>query len=157
MDKLATCLWFDGDGEEAANFYVGLFPDSRIDRINHSTIDYPGGKEGDVLLVEFTLFGRRFQGLNGGDFTKFNEAISLSITCEDQAEVDRYWEALSAHPEAEQCSWLKDRYGVSWQIVPRVMMELLADPDRDKARRAMEAMTKMKKLDIAELERAAAG
>ena len=99
MDKLATCLWFDGNGEEAARFYVGLFPDSSIDEVTRSTIDYPGGREGDVLIVEFTLFGRKFQALNGGDFARFNEAISLSIACEDQAEVDRYWSALSAHPE----------------------------------------------------------
>lgn len=157
MDKLATCLWFDRNGEDAARFYVGLFPDSSIDEVTRSTVDYPGGKEGDVLIVAFTLFGRSFQALNGGGFFKFNEAISLSIACEDQGEVDRYWSALSAHPESEQCSWLKDRYGLSWQIVPKILPRLLADPDRAKARRAMEAMVQMKKIDIAAVERAAAG
>ena len=157
MDKLATCLWFDGNGEEAARFYVDIFPGSSIDEVTRSTVDYPGGKEGGVLIVTFTLFGRKFQALNGGNFFKFNEAISLSIACEDQAEVDRYWTALSAHPESERCSWLKDRFGLSWQIVPTLLPRLLADPDLAKARRAMEAMMQMKKIDIAAIERAAAG
>ncbi len=157
MDKLITCLWFDGNGEDAARFYVDLFPDSSIDEITRSTIDYPGGKEDDVLIIAFTLFGRKFQALNGGPYFTFTEAISMSIDCEDQAEVDHYWEALSAHPESEQCGWVKDRYGLSWQIVPKMLPRLLADPDRAKARRAMEAMVQMKKIDVAALERAAAG
>ena len=157
MDKLATCLWFDRQGEEAARFYTGLFPNSRIDEVTRSTVDYPGGHVGDVLIVAFTLFGRKFQALNGGPFAKFTEAISMSIACETQDEVDRYWEALSAHPEAEQCSWLKDRYGLSWQIVPTILPRLLSDPDTAKAKRAMKAMMQMKKIDIAAVERAAAG
>ncbi|MCQ0989004.1 VOC family protein [Jiella marina] len=157
METLATCLWFDGKAEEAAGFYVGLFPDSSIDTITHSTIDYPGGKEGDVLIVAFTLFGRRFQALNGGPYHAFNEAISLSIACETQAEVDRYWTSLSAHPESEQCGWAKDRYGLSWQIIPTILNKLLADPDREKAKRVMAAMIEMKKIDIAAIEAAAAG
>ena len=156
MDTISTCLWFDGQGEDAANHYVGIFPDSRIDRITRSTIAYPGGTEGDVLTVEFTLAGRSYMALNGGPGPSFDEAISLSISCEDQAEIDRYRDALSADPEAEQCGWVTDRFGLRWQIVPRMLPTLLADPDRAKARRVMEAMVQMKTLDIAALERAAA-
>jgi len=153
--SITPCLWFDGQAEEAAKFYVSLFPDSHIDQVVKAPADYPSGKKGDVLLVEFTLMGRSFSGLNGGPYFKFNEAVSFVIPCKDQAEVDRYWKALSAVPEAEQCGWVKDRFGVSWQIVPVLLDRLLADPDRAKAGRAMEAMLKMKKLDIAALERAA--
>ncbi|MBO0906201.1 VOC family protein [Jiella sonneratiae] len=156
-DILATCLWFDKNGEEAARFYVDLFPDSSIDRIMHAPADYPFGKAGDVLLVEFTLSGRRFQALNGGPNFHFTEAVSLSIDCDSQAEVDRYHAALSAHPENEACSWVKDRFGLSWQIVPRIMTVLMNDPDREKARRVMEAMMTMKKIDIAAIEAAARG
>ena len=152
---ITPCLWFDGQAEEAAKFYVSLFPDTHIDRVVKAPADFPSGKKGDVLLVEFTLMGRSFSGLNGGPYFKFNEAVSFTIPCKDQAEVDRYWKALSAVPESEQCGWVKDRYGLSWQIVPVVLDQLLADPDRAKAGRAMEAMLKMKKLDIAALERAA--
>ncbi|TFF18361.1 VOC family protein [Jiella endophytica] len=156
-DKLATCLWFDGNGEEAARFYVDLFPDSSIDRIMHAPADYPSGSTGNVLLVEFTLCGRRFQALNGGPNFTFTEAISLSVDCDTQEEVDRYHAALSAHPESEACSWVKDRFGLSWQIVPRIMTVLLNDPDRAKAKRVMEAMMTMKKIDIAAIEAAARG
>ncbi len=155
MDTISTCLWFDGTGEEAANFYIDIFPDSRIDRVTRSTIPYPGGKEGDVLTVEFTLAGRSYMALNGGPGPGFDEAISLSIACTDQAEVDHYWNALSAEPEAEQCGWVTDRFGLRWQITPRILPTLLADPDREKARRVMEAMVQMKKLNIAALEAAA--
>lgn len=154
---ITVCLWFDRDAEEAAKFYVSLLPNSHIDQVLRSPADYPDGKKGDVLTVDFTLMGRRFTGLNGGPHFRFNEAVSFVVPCRDQAEVDRYWEALSAVPEAEQCGWVKDRYGVSWQIVPTVLDRLIADPDRAKAGRVMEAMLKMKKLDVAALERAARG
>ena len=155
MDKIATHLWFDGRAEEAAEFYVGTFPDSRIERLTRSPADWPNGAAGDVIEVAFTLAGRSFLALNGGPGYPFTEAISLSVDCADQAEVDRYWEALSAHPEHEWCGWLKDRFGVSWQIIPRALPELLNDPDRARAKRAMEAMMTMKKIDVAALEAAA--
>jgi len=155
MDKITTCLWFDHNAEEAARFYVELFPDSEITEIVRSPGDYPNGKTGDVLLVLFKLGGRNFSGLNGGPNFHFTEAISMSIDCADQAEVDRYWEALSAHAENEQCGWVKDKFGLSWQIVPRVMPRLLSDPDSAKRKRVFQAMMKMKKLDVAALERAA--
>jgi predicted 3-demethylubiquinone-9 3-methyltransferase (glyoxalase superfamily) len=157
MSKIAPCLWFDGQAEEAANFYVSLFPDSRIDKVTRAPADYPSGKAGDVLMVAFTLDGRSFTGLNGGPYFNFNEAVSFQVDCQDQAEVDRFWEALSAVPEAEQCGWVKDRYGLSWQIIPSVLPRLLADPDPDIARRVMKAMMDMKKIDIAALERARDG
>jgi predicted 3-demethylubiquinone-9 3-methyltransferase (glyoxalase superfamily) len=156
MQKITACLWFDGDAEEAANFYVSLFPDSHIDKVMRSPADTPSGPEGSVLTVEFTLAGQKFTGLNGGPDFRFNEAVSFQVECADQAEVDRLWEALSADPSAEVCGWVKDRFGLSWQIIPRALPELLGDPDPDRARRAMEAMLKMKKIDVAELERAAA-
>ena len=152
---ITPCMWFDGEAEEAAKFYVTLFPDSHIDKVVKAPADFPSGKKGDVLVVDFTLMGRKFSGLNGGPYFKFNEAVSFTIPCENQAEVERYWKALSAVPESEQCGWVKDRYGLSWQIVPTMLYRLLADPDRAKAGRVMEAMLKMKKLDIVALERAA--
>ena len=156
-DKIATCLWFDQNGEEAARFYVGLFPASSIDRIMHAPADYPAGETGNVLMIDFTLFGRRFQALNGGPNFTFTEAISLAIDCDSQEEVDRYHAALSAHPETEACGWVKDRFGLSWQIVPRILPTLLCDPDRAKAKRVMEAMMEMRKIDVAAIERAAKG
>jgi predicted 3-demethylubiquinone-9 3-methyltransferase (glyoxalase superfamily) len=155
MDKITTCLWFDHNAEEAARFYVGLFPDSKITEVIRSPDDYPNGKAGDVLLVLLTLAGRDFSALNGGPQFRFTEAISMSIDCADQAEVDRYWKALSAHPENEQCGWVKDKFGLSWQIVPRAMTRLLSDPDQAKRKRVFAAMMKMKKLDVAALEGAA--
>lgn len=155
MSKITPCLWFDGDAEEAANFYVTLLPDSRVDNVQRSPADTPSGREGSVLVVEFTLAGQQFVGLNGGPMFKFNEAVSFQIHTEDQAESDRLTNSLSAVPEAEQCGWVKDRFGLSWQIVPNRMLKLLADPDKDRARRAMEAMLTMKRIDIAEVERAA--
>jgi predicted 3-demethylubiquinone-9 3-methyltransferase (glyoxalase superfamily) len=154
MSKITPCLWFDGTAEEAAAFYVTLLPDSRIDRVMRSPADTPSGPEGSVLTVEFTLAGQPFLGLNGGPAFRFSEAISFTIDCADQAEVDRLWEALSADESAEQCGWLKDRFGLSWQIVPRALPQLLADPEPDRARRVMEAMLSMKKIDIAALEAA---
>ena len=155
MDKVTPCLWFDGNAEEAANFYVSLLPDSRIDNIMRSPADNPSMKEGGVLLVDFTLAGRKYSGLNGGPQFQFTEAVSFVIHCEDQAEVDRLWGALTADGgQPVQCSWLKDKFGLSWQIVPEEMFEMLASSDRDAARRAMEAMMTMVKLDLPELRRA---
>lgn len=155
--KIIPCLWFDKQAEEAARFYVSLLPDSRIDDVQTAPGDYPNGKAGDVILVEFTLGGSRYTALNGGPEFKFNEAISLQIDCEDQAEVDRLTEALSAVPEAEQCGWVKDRYGVSWQIVPYRLTELLSDGAPEVKQRVFTAMMEMKRLDVAALEAAARG
>jgi predicted 3-demethylubiquinone-9 3-methyltransferase (glyoxalase superfamily) len=158
MDKVTPCLWFDGNAEEAANFYVSLLPDSRIDNIMRSPADNPSMKEGGVLMVDFTLAGRQYSGLNGGPQFKFTEAVSFVIHCEDQAEVDRLWDALTADGgQPVQCSWLKDKFGLSWQIVPQEMLDMLSSSDRDGARRAMEAMMTMVKLDLAELRRAFRG
>lgn len=150
------CLWFDGKAEEAATFYTSLLPDSRVDKVWRSPADTPSGPAGMVLTVDFTLNGQQFQGLNGGPDFSFNEAVSFVIECEDQAEVDRLWDALTANGgEPGPCGWLKDRFGLSWQIVPRQLNELVGDPDPERARRAMEAMLKMGKIDVAELQRAA--
>ncbi len=157
MQKVTPCLWFDGHAEQAAAFYTSLLPDSRVDRVVRSPADTPSGSAGTVLLVEFTLAGNRFTGLNGGPQFPFTEAISLQIDCEDQAEADRLWDALCEGGTPSRCGWLKDRYGLSWQIVPTRLTELLADPDPDRARRAMEAMLPMSRLDIAAIERAADG
>jgi predicted 3-demethylubiquinone-9 3-methyltransferase (glyoxalase superfamily) len=157
MEKITPCLWFDGTAEEAARFYVSLLPDSRIDEVTRAPTDYPSGKAGDVLTVLFTLGGRQFLGLNGGSYFTFNEAVSFQIHCDDQAEVDRLTNALSAVPDAEQCGWIKDRWGLSWQIVPRRLTELISSPDTAKAKRVMEAMMEMKRIDIAAIEAAAAG
>ncbi|KAB2851117.1 MAG: VOC family protein [Hyphomicrobiaceae bacterium] len=152
---ISPCLWFDGRAEEAAKFYTSIFPNSRIDHVERSTVDYPGGKEGDVILVEFTLAGLSYQALNGGPHDTFNDAISLSVLCKDQAEVDRLWEALTAGGgKPIQCGWLKDKFGVSWQIVPEEFLAMLRDKDRSKARRGMQAMMEMVKLDVAALRRA---
>jgi predicted 3-demethylubiquinone-9 3-methyltransferase (glyoxalase superfamily) len=155
MDKISPCLWFDGVAEEAAEFYTSLFPNSRIDSVDRAPGDTPSGPKGSVLTVPFTLAGRSYIALNGGPDFKFNEAISLSIDCEDQAEVDRYWDALIANGgEPSVCGWLKDRFGVSWQVIPRQLPQLLASPDRDAAERVLQAMLKMTKIEVAELERA---
>lgn len=156
-EKIVPCLWFDGNAEEAANFYTGLVPDSRVVAVHRSPSDTPSGKEGSVLTVEFVVAGQNFVGLNGGPYFKFNEAVSFQIMCDDQAEVDRLTDALSVVPEAEQCGWVKDRFGLSWQIVPRRMIALLGDPDPARAKRAMEAMMQMKRIDIAKVEAAADG
>jgi predicted 3-demethylubiquinone-9 3-methyltransferase (glyoxalase superfamily) len=156
MSKIIPCLWYDGNAEEAANFYVTLFADSRVDTVVRSPADNPSMKEGGILVVEFTLAGQPYIGLNGGPQFKFTEAVSFQVRTEDQAETDRLWKALTADGGAESmCGWLKDRWGLSWQITPKRLLELIADKDRDRARRAMEAMLKMKKIDIAEVERAA--
>jgi predicted 3-demethylubiquinone-9 3-methyltransferase (glyoxalase superfamily) len=157
LGKITPNLWFDGNAEEAANFYVSVFPNSKIVAVSHYNDAVPG-KAGEVLTVDFELDGQRFTAINGGpDFT-FDEAVSFLITCEDQPEIDSYWATLLAGGGSEsQCGWLKDRFGLSWQVVPDGMQELFADGDSSRAERAMQAMFGMKKLDIAELQRAADG
>jgi predicted 3-demethylubiquinone-9 3-methyltransferase (glyoxalase superfamily) len=154
MSKIAPCLWFDGEAEEAAEFYVSLLPDSRIDHVQKNVTDSPAGKAGSVLVVKFTLAGQSFLALNGGMRFEYTHAISFMVDCADQTEVDRLWDALSEGGAVERCGWLKDRYGVSWQIVPHVLPQLLGDPDPVKAQRVMQAMLQMVKLDIAGLKAA---
>jgi predicted 3-demethylubiquinone-9 3-methyltransferase (glyoxalase superfamily) len=155
MTTITPCLWFNGNAEEAARFYASLLPDSRIDKIHRAPSDYPAGQAGDVLMVDFTLMGRPFAGLNAGAKFAFNEAVSFQIPVTTQAEVDRLSDALSSVPEAEQCGWVKDRFGLSWQIVPVQLMRLIAGADPARARRVFEAMMTMKRIDIAKLERVA--
>ena len=156
--KITPCLWFVDQAEEAARFYTSVFPNSSIRDVHRSRADNPGAKEGAVLLVSFTLAGQEYLALNGGPHDSFNDAISLSVDCADQEEVDRLWAALMADGgRPVQCGWLKDKYGLSWQIVPRRLTELLSDPDLEKGRRVMHAMMQMVKLDVAALEAAAAG
>lgn len=158
MRSLYPCLWFDGNAEEAANFYATLLPDSHVDNVWRAPTETPSGPADMVLTVDFTLFGQRYQGLNGGSNFKFNEAVSFVLDCDDQAEVDRLWEALTAKGgEPGPCGWCKDRFGLSWQVVPARLGELLNDPDPGRARRAMDAMLKMGKIEVAELEKAANG
>jgi predicted 3-demethylubiquinone-9 3-methyltransferase (glyoxalase superfamily) len=157
MQKIVPHLWFPEKAAEAAKFYVSLFADSRVDRVMPIPADTPSGPAGSVEIVEFTLAGQKFMAIGAGKLDPFNHAISFLVNCADQAEVDRLWDALSAGGAIEQCGWLRDRYGVSWQIVPTVLGELMTDPDRDRARRVMEAMLGMKKLDVAALKRAYAG
>jgi predicted 3-demethylubiquinone-9 3-methyltransferase (glyoxalase superfamily) len=156
MPKLTPCLWFDTEGEEAARFYTSLFPNSRIVDVAHYGEAGPRDA-GTVMAVRFELDGQEFVALNGGPEFTFDEAISFQIDCGDQAEVDRYWEALSDGGEQSQCGWLKDRFGLSWQVVPRRLFELLGDPDQEKAQRVMAAMLQMRKLELAPLEEAAQG
>jgi predicted 3-demethylubiquinone-9 3-methyltransferase (glyoxalase superfamily) len=158
MSKISPCLWFDGEAEEAAKFYVSLLPDSRIEKLQKNTVDSPAGKAGSVLVVEFTLAGQRFMALNGGMRFEYTPAVSFKIDCADQAEVDRLWDALSSSGgQAGRCGWLKDRFGVSWQIVPTALLQYLGGPDRAGAQRAMAAMMQMGKLDIAGLRKAYEG
>ena len=156
MPKITPNLWFDTEAEEAATFYCSVFPNSKITSISHYT-DAGPREAGMVLTVEFELDGQPFTGINGGPEFTFDEAISLLIECKDQAEVDYYWDALSDGGEEGQCGWLKDRYGLSWQVVPAGMAELFEDPDTERAERAMRAMLGMKKLDVAALQAAADG
>ena len=155
MDRITPCLWFDTEAEEAAQFYTSVFPNSRIVRVTHYGSAGPR-PEGMVMEVEFELDGRAVLALNGGPIP-FTEAISLQADCSDQDEVDRLWETLSEGGEEGPCGWLKDRYGLSWQIVPSVLYELIADPDPERAQRAVSAMLQMRKIVIDELERAADG
>ncbi len=159
MKAITPCLWFDSEAEEAARFYVGIFPNSKVtDILRYSTAGHEvhGQPAGKVLTVAFELDGQPFTALNGGPQFKFNEAVSFQVPCKDQKEVDYYWEKLGAggDPKAQQCGWLKDRFGVSWQVFPARLLEMLADKDRGRADRAMVAMMEMKKLDLAALERA---
>jgi predicted 3-demethylubiquinone-9 3-methyltransferase (glyoxalase superfamily) len=151
-----TCLWFDGQAEEAAAFYTSVFPNSRTGRVMRYTEAGPG-EPGTVVTVEFEANGHRFTALNGGPEFRFSEAVSFELHCDDQAEVDRYWEALTDGGEESMCGWLKDRFGVSWQVVPKELFDLVTDPDGEKAARATEAMLSMRKLDLEELRRAHAG
>ena len=155
VSKISPCLWFDGEAEAAAKHYTTIFPDSRIVSVDRSAAETPSGPKDMVLTVVFSLAGQTFIALNGGPDFKFNEAISFSIDCQDQAEVDRYWEALLAGGgEPSVCGWLKDRFGVSWQVIPRQLLEMLQSPDREAAGRAMEAMLKMTKIEVQALEEA---
>ncbi len=154
MPKITPCLWFDTDGEDAAKFYTSVFPNSRIVDVAH--YGEAGPREaGTVMAVRFELDGKEFIALNGGPEFTFDEAISFQIDCGDQDEVDRYWEALSEGGEEGPCGWLKDRFGLSWQVVPSQLFELLGDPDQEKAQRVMAAMLQMRKLEIGPLEEAA--
>jgi predicted 3-demethylubiquinone-9 3-methyltransferase (glyoxalase superfamily) len=157
MSKISPCLWFNGEAEEAANFYVSLLPDSRINKVQKNPVDCHSGKAGTVLVVDFTLAGQSYMALNGGMRFEYTHAVSFKVDCADQAEVDHLWEALSRGGQIEQCGWLKDRYGVSWQIVPTALPRLLSDSDPAKAKRVMQAMLGMVKLDIAGLQRAYEG
>ncbi len=158
VSKVSTCLWFGKDAEAAVRFYVSLVPGSAVLNIQRSPAKWPGGEAGDVIMATFTLGGQSFQALNGGAPASYGTAASLSVRCSDQAEVDRLWTALTADGGAEiMCGWLRDRWGVPWQIVPEILPRLLADPDPAVSARVFAAMTEMVKLDIAALERAAAG
>jgi len=156
--KLATCLWFNKNAEEAAKFYAATFPDSRVIAVHKAPGDYPSGKAGDVLTVEFTVLGQHFVGLNGGPQFSFDEAVSFQVFTDTQEETDRYWNAIVGNGGQEsQCSWCKDKFGLSWQIVPRVLTEAMNGPDTAAAKRAMDAMMTMKKIDIARIEAAREG
>jgi len=156
--KNTICLWYDGTAEEAARFYARTFPDSSVGQVHRAPGDFPSGKQGDVLTVEFTVMGIPCLGLNGGPAFKHNEAFSFQVATVDQAETDRYWDALVANGGQESdCGWCKDRWGVSWQITPIVVMSAITDPDPAAALRAFEAMMQMKKFDIAAIEAAHRG
>jgi predicted 3-demethylubiquinone-9 3-methyltransferase (glyoxalase superfamily) len=162
MQKITPCLWFDDQAEEAAKFYTAIFHNSQITRITRygeAGHEVHGRPAGTVMAVAFELDGHAFTALNGGPMFKFNEAISFQVSCETQEEVDYYWEKLSEGGErnAQQCGWLKDKYGASWQVVPNVLLEMLADPDSEKSERVMKSILQMKKIDIEELKRAYGG
>jgi predicted 3-demethylubiquinone-9 3-methyltransferase (glyoxalase superfamily) len=154
MSRITPCLWFKDQAEEAANFYVSILPDSRIDKVHKSMIDTPGPQTGDVLLVEFTLAGQKMQALNGGMDAEYGLAVSMSFAARDQAELDKVWDALLEGGQAQQCGWLADRYGLHWQILYEGYAQIMAEPA--KARAAMTAIFKMVKLDIATIEKAVA-
>ena len=157
MDKITPFLWYDNQAEEAANFYVSVFKNSKLGRITHwseEAAEKAGQQPGSVLTVEFTLDGVEFAALNGGPMFEFNESVSFMVNCETQDEVDYYWEKLSEGGEKSRCGWLKDKFGLSWQVTPIILPQLLADPDKAKASRVMNAMMEMEKIDIAALQRA---
>ncbi|WP_137179385.1 VOC family protein [Roseomonas sp. AR75] len=157
MPKNTICVWYDKDAEEAARFYASVFPDSSVDGVHRAPSDYPAGKEGDVILVDFTVAGVRCVGLNGGPAFKHTEAFSFMITTEDQAETDRYWDAIVGNGGQEsECGWCKDRWGISWQITPRVLLEAMAAGGAE-AKRAFEAMMTMRRIDVAAIEKARRG
>jgi predicted 3-demethylubiquinone-9 3-methyltransferase (glyoxalase superfamily) len=158
MSKIAPCLWYEGAAETAARHYVSLMPDSRIDHVQRNVADNPSGPAGTVLVVAFTLAGQRFLALNGGAPAEYTHALSLQIDCETQDELDRLWDGLlEGGGREEQCGWLRDRWGIPWQVVPTAVPRLLADPDPARAARAMAALMQMVRIDIAALERAAEG
>ncbi|MEH6435178.1 VOC family protein [Massilia sp. DD77] len=158
ISKNTVCLWFNKDAQEAAEFYASIFPDTAVTAVHRAPGDYPAGKEGEVLTVEFTVMGIPCLGLNGGDGFKHNEAFSFQVATEDQAETDRLWNAIVGNGgQASACGWCKDRWGISWQITPRVLSEAITDPDRAAAKRAFEAMMEMGKIDVAKIEAARRG
>ena len=156
MQKISVDLWFDNNAEEAVAFYTSVFNDARVLSVSHYGKDMPG-PEGSVMYIEFLLEGQRFGAVNGGPHFKFNPAISLVVACEDQAELDQLWSTLSAVPEAEQCGWLQDKFGLSWQLIPKRFYEVMAGDAAGAKERAMQAVLNMKKLDLAAIEAAIAG
>ena len=160
MQKITPFLWFNNQAEEAVKFYASVFKDAKIGkttRYDAAGAQVSGMPEGTVMVMEFELFGQKFSALNGGPIFTFTEAVSFVVNCESQEEIDAYWEKLSAHPESEQCGWLKDKFGLSWQVVPTILAELLSDSDPAKSMRVMQAMLQMKKIDIAKLKEAYQG
>jgi predicted 3-demethylubiquinone-9 3-methyltransferase (glyoxalase superfamily) len=157
MQKITPFLWYSKEAEQAAAFYASIFPDSRVTRVVTMPSDSPSGQAGPVKVVDFVLAGQSFTAMTAGPLDPFNHAVSFVVNCEDQAEIDRYWNVLLQGGKPEQCGWLKDRFGVSWQVVPTILVEMLSNPDRAKAKRASDAMMKMVKLDIATLKAAFAG
>jgi predicted 3-demethylubiquinone-9 3-methyltransferase (glyoxalase superfamily) len=157
MQKITPFLWYSKEAEEAARFYASIFPDSRVTRVMSLPSESPSGPPGSVKIVDFVLFGQAFVAMSAGPLDPFNHAVSFVVNCDDQAEIDRYWTALLQGGSAEQCGWLKDRFGLSWQIVPTALTEMMTSPDRAKAKRASDAMMKMVKIDIAALRAAFAG
>jgi predicted 3-demethylubiquinone-9 3-methyltransferase (glyoxalase superfamily) len=157
MQKITPFLWYTKEAEEAAEFYAAIFPNSRVKRVVAMPSESPSGPPGSVKVVDFELFGQEFTAMSAGPLDPFNHAVSFVVSCDDQAEVDRYWDALRDGGAVEQCGWLRDRFGVSWQIVPTMLNELMADVDRARAKRVSDAMLKMVKIDVALLEKAAAG